>query len=432
MIKRIILKKGEEQRILCGHPWVYDNEVEAVVAGKGGQSAEIVPGECVDVESFNKHYMGRAFGNPASKIVARIYSPSKEGADEGFFKRRIREAVERRALTGTDVSCRLVFAEADFLPGLIIDRFVGWNYDDVSPLDLPLTPIHVREKCGPPCSYLAVQILSAGIEARRELVYAALRETLPWLLDAPAGIVEKSPAGVREIEGLPPREGLVEGNFPAAGIVIFENGFPFIVDLIGGQKTGHFLDQRENHRVAARVTPAGGRVLDAFSYSGGFAIHAAHAGAGRVIAVDVSKNALELGKRNAILNGVSDSISTMEADVFDVLVRFERTKERFDMIILDPPAFAKSHAARANAVKGYNEINYRALKLINPGGILVTCSCSFAFREEHFKKVIVSAAGDAGRRLIELDFRAQASCHPVLVGYDESHYLKCGIYRVIR
>jgi len=249
-------------------------------------------------------------------------------------------------------------------------------------------------------------------------------------LGAPTGIVEKSGSKVRELEGLPLREGLVRGNFPPSGIVIFENALPFAVHLEEGQKTGHFLDQRDNRRLVARhMAP---RVLDAFSYTGCFGIHAARAGAGSVVCVDVSAAALETIKVNAALNGVSDKVKTVEADVFEFLRTAERRKERYDLVILDPPAFAKTRPSLEGAIRGYKEINLRAISLLSKkGGVLVTSSCSQAMDEANFRRMVTEAAADAGRRLVEIDFRRQSADHPILVGYDESFYLKCGFYRAV-
>jgi 23S rRNA (cytosine1962-C5)-methyltransferase len=338
-----------------------------------------------------------------------------------------------------------VFSEADFLPGLIIDRFAGWPLAEIEKkcAERPVTFTAACAALGPPGSWLAVQFLSYGMDLRREEILEAADEVLSAPLDpswdealgAPAGIVERSAAKVRELEGLPLREGLVRGSFPAGGIVIFENGLPFAVNLEEGQKTGHFLDQRENHFRAAAYS-GGGRVLDACTYTGGFAIHAARLGgrlgaAAEVIALDVSAAALEAVNRNAALNGVGDRITVVEADVFDYLRSAARKAEKFDLVILDPPAFAKSKSALEGALRGSSEINCSAIKLNKSGGCLVTCSCSQAAGEDAFKRMITAAAADADRRLVQLDFRYQSTDHPILLGYDESLYLKCGYYRVL-
>jgi len=452
-MKRIILKAHEDRRILAGHPWVYDNEIAGIL-GPQAKTAVLEPGELADVESSRKEYLGRAFVNPNSKITARIYSPSKEGVDKGFFKRRIRNAILARSCYDLRrESARLVFAEADFLPGLIIDRFTGWPLDALTAVKERPLSFEAAAALSPPASWLSVQFLSFGMDARRELILDALEEVLaaplqPGMeaLGAPMGIVEKSGARVRELEGLPLREGLVRGSFPPSGIVIFENGLPFAVHLEEGQKTGHFLDQKDNRVLAARQLaavclsrlsqdekPGGGpKVLDAFSYTGCFGIHAARAGAEPVVCVDVSAAALETVKINAALNGVSGKIKTVEADVFEYLRAAERRKERYDLVILDPPAFAKTKPSLESAIRGYKEINLRAISLLSKnGGVLVTASCSQAMDEANFRKMITEAAADAGRRLVETDFRRQSADHPILVGYDESFYLKCGFYRAV-
>jgi 23S rRNA (cytosine1962-C5)-methyltransferase len=452
-MKRIILKPGEERRILLGHPWVYDNETARVLSGPGprAEPTDLQPGELADVESSGKEYLGRAFVNPNSKIRARIYSLSKEGVDKGFFKNRLRSAITRRMSifrreSAHEVSARLVFAEADFLPGLIIDRFVGWPLEalETAVNERPFSFEDAEKALGPPASWLSIQFLCWAMDERKEMIVEALEEVLSSPENASPGpipiegIVEKSGAKVRELEGLPMRECLIKGTSPSTGIVIFENYLPFVVHLEEGQKTGHFLDQKENRCLTAVYLKERGsfqigdsRVLDAFAYTGGFGIHAARASAGEVVCVDASGRALETLKKNAGLNGVGSRIKTVEADVFEYLRMAERRKERFDLIILDPPAFAKSRPSLDNAIRGYKEINLRAISLLRKGGILVTCSCSQALDEARFRRMVSEAAADAERRLIQLDFRYQPPDHPVLMGYDESLYLKCGFYQVV-
>ncbi|MDR1506706.1 MAG: class I SAM-dependent rRNA methyltransferase [Treponema sp.] len=475
-MKRIILKAGEERRIQQGHPWIYRSEVQSIVSGTGPSAAgaELEPGECADVESSPRYtnnaprphpeYLGRAIVNPESQIIARIYSPSKEGLDKGFFKRRIREALERRLDLGINVageSCRIVFGEADFLPGLIVDRFVGSRAAEssVGPAAESSTEPAAENSDGLQ-SWLSVQFLAKGMDIRRDIILEALEEVLSSPVrpgkaapGSPEGIIEKS-APVRELEGLPLYNGLVKGAFPENGIVICENGILFYADLTGGQKTGHFLDQKDNRRLTAEYAavlakraaerreassgnPAAAplRILDCFCYSGGFGIHAAKAAAPhcpvKVTAVDVSAPALELVRKNAGINGAADIVETVEADVFEFLHGAGRQKQLYDLIILDPPAFAKNRAALDNALAGYKEINLRAIKLLVNGGILASSSCSHAVNENRFRRMIAQAAADSGRRLVQLEFRGQAKDHPVLCGYDESSYLKCGFYRVI-
>ncbi|MDR2768342.1 MAG: class I SAM-dependent rRNA methyltransferase [Treponema sp.] len=447
-MKRIILKRGEEDRILAGHPWVYDNEIDRVLDGTGAaKAARLEAGECADVEAVERgrpRYLGRAIVNPASKITARIYSRSKEGLDKGFFKRRLREAIARREAAGYNLrrdSARLVFAEADFLPGLVIDRYVGVS----------------APHSGETQSWLVIQFLAWGMDARRDMILAALAEVCAAYPPAPPFIVEKD-APVRELEGLPPA--VTPERIPE--IIIRENGLDFFADLSGGQKTGYFLDQRGNRRLAARYAAAlsGGRflrgesgaasggheaplrILDCFSYTGGFALAAAKSalaaaefsGAGpeakiEVTAVDSSPPALTLARRNAALNGIE--LRTAEADVFEFLRGEGRRKAKYDLIILDPPAFAKTRQALEAALRGYREINLRAMNLLSKGGVLISSSCSQAVDEGAFKRMINEAAADAGRTLIQGDFRCQAADHPILVGYGESCYLKCGFYRVL-
>jgi 23S rRNA (cytosine1962-C5)-methyltransferase len=456
-LKRIILKQGEEDRILLGHPWVYDNEVDRILDGP--QPALLRPGELADIESSRKTYLGRAIANPQSKIIARIYSPSKEGMDTGFFKRRIRESLERRFSQGScrqgsnlyRESARIVFGEADFLPGLIVDRYTGWPLESAQAAsqtactERPLTPELVEAKLGPPASWLAVQFLAYGMDERREDILDALEYTLEWFRPAPAGgpvegdrkegggrplgIVERSAVKARELECLPLREGLARGSIPH-GILIFENGLPFVLNLEQGQKTGHFLDQRENRLLAASYAE-GARVLDAFSYTGGFGIHAARGGAVRVVCADSSAPALEAARLNARLNGVEDRLTVVESDIFELLRLYERRREEFDLIILDPPAFAKSRSNINDALRGYHEINLRALRLLSKGGTLVSCSCSQALDDGRFRRMIAEAARDADRRLVQKDFRHQSADHPILLGYDESFYLKCGVYQAL-
>ncbi|MDR0525262.1 MAG: class I SAM-dependent rRNA methyltransferase [Spirochaetaceae bacterium] len=430
-MKRIILKAGEEKRLLAGHPWVYDNEVDRILGNSG--SASLQAGEIADVETPEKTYIGRAFVNPASKIIARLYSPSKEGVDKGFFKGRIRKALARRFMYDlTRESARIVFAEADFLPGLMVDRFVGWDLAEAERAvsNRPLAFRDVQNALGPPRAWLAVQFLIAGMDCRRDDIVLALEEVFAKDFGPLAGIVEKSGAAVRELEGLPKREGLLKGTLPSEGILLFENDFPFCARLEQGQKTGHYLDQKDNRRRLSRYVPVGGRVLDACAYTGGFGIHALRYGAGEAVAVDASRPALDAAQKNADLNGLDRRITFIEANIFDHLRSYSR-HDGFDMIILDPPGFAKSRSMLEEALRGYKEINLQAMRLLRPGGTLVTCSCSQVLGENRFKRMLTEAASDADCRLIQLDFRGQSGDHPILLGYDESNYLKCAFYRQV-
>jgi 23S rRNA (cytosine1962-C5)-methyltransferase len=431
-MKRIILKKGEDDRIWRGHPWVYDNEVQSIL--EGNNSAQLVAGELADVETYNKKYLGRSFVNPASKIIARLYSKSKEGIDTGFFKKRIRESIERRKSLGFDIlkeSCRLIFAEADFLPGLIIDSFVGWNLSDIKTEQNELPSFDsICSVAGEPLSFLTVQALIYGIDERLESIFQALNELSDII--KPSCIIEKLAPAMRNKENLKERPAKIQGEVPLGGILIFENDMPFIVDIAEGQKTGSYLDQKDNHKIARKMAVGKKRVLDVFCYSGGFALNAAKGGAEEVIAVDSSRSALDLVMRNANINGLQDKIKTMHGDAFEILTSLERAKEKFDLIILDPPSFASSHTTIESAAKGYKEINLKALKMLNVKGVLITCSCSHAMDENRFKKLIQEAAEDSERRIVQNYFCYQSSDHPILLGYDESLYLKCGVYTVVR
>jgi 23S rRNA (cytosine1962-C5)-methyltransferase len=348
-----------------------------------------------------------------------------------------------------------VFGEADFLPGLIVDRFVGLPASAVeTTAETDAGDVTAGNKVPADSaafrSWLSVQFLARGMDLRKAMILEALDEVLSSPLrpgkeapGKPDGIVEKS-APVRELEGLPLYDGLVRGDFPEEGAVIAENGLLFHVDLIGGQKTGHFLDQKDNRRrtaeYAALLAAASGqplRILDCFCYTGGFAVHAAKAvgrAAGpraQVTAVDVSAAALGLVRKNAALNGLTGEIERVESDAFDFLSNACRRREQYDLIILDPPAFAKTRAVLENALKGYKEINLKALKLLAKGGLLVTCSCSHAVDESRFRHLVAAAAADAEKRIVQADFRYQGADHPILAGYDESLYLKCGFYRVV-
>lgn len=411
----IILKSKEDIRIRRGHPWIYDNEIARV-------EGEPEPGGEVEVRDARGLHVGYAFFNPNSKIRARVYSRTAKKADEEFFVRAFEAAwkwrkfcfgepaIERR------MSLRLVYGEADSVPGLIVDGFVGAT--------------------GTEGLWLSVQFLSLGVEMRKAEILKALRSVFN-----PDGIAERSDAPVRALEGLPESVGVLWGSVPER-IVIEENGALFEIDLLGGQKTGWFLDQRANRAAAAKYVSRaqwadspnkaiGARVLDMFCNQGGFSVLAAKAGAASVLAVDSSRDALALLRKNAALNSVSDRITIVEANAFDYLRDLEKMGQRFDLIILDPPAFAKNRAALEGARRGYKELNLRAMHLLERGGVLVTFSCSHWFSPEMFDAVLADAAFDSNRRLHILEERTQDLDHPILSGYDESRYLKCRIVQVV-
>ncbi|MEI6876003.1 MAG: class I SAM-dependent rRNA methyltransferase [Spirochaetota bacterium] len=394
----IILKPKEDLRIRWGHPWVYDNEIARV-------EGEPQPGDSVSVHDSRRMPVGSAFYNPASKIRCRLFSRQVREADEGFFRETIGKALAWRLnfLDPELQSLRLVFGEADGLPGLIVDSFVDSRGRG---------------------RWLSAQFLSLGVDKRKPEILAALAAVFPG-----KGVIERSEAPVRAYEGLEPTHGLLAGEAPL-GLLIAENDLEFAVDLLEGQKTGWFLDQRSNRAAAARHSKKTGggegrRCLDVFSNAGGFGLALANSGASEVTCIDSSSVAIASVKANAELNGLGDKVGVVEANAFDQLRAYERAHERFGLIVLDPPAFAKNRASIEGASRGYKDLNLRALKLLEPGGILVTCSCSHLFDRDKFAHTIEEAARDAGRRLRFVEERTQDLDHPIVSGYGESRYLKC-------
>lgn len=382
------LHRGEEEALRAGRRWVYRTEIAAV-------EGEPAPGDVVDVLTSRGRFAARGYYNPRSMLTVRLLTADPaERIDGAFFRRRLAAAWDyrRRVLAPESrEACRVVFGEADFLPALIVDRF-----GDV----------------------LVLQTLALGIDRWKSEIVSALVE-----LFAPRAIYERNDVPVRELEGLDQRRGLLYGELPPE-VVIAEAGVRFAVDVAAGHKTGHFLDQREN-RARLGALAAGARVLDAFCHNGGFGLHAACRGAERVLALDISEAAVAQAERNARLNGVAGRMEFRVANAFDELRRLERAGERFDIVVLDPPAFAKSRAAVAGAYRGYKEINLRAMRLLPPGGILVTCSCSHHMPEPLFLECVHEAARDAGRLLRVIERRGAAPDHPVLLGAEETFYLKC-------
>lgn len=386
------LAPGRQHRIAAGHPWVYKTEV----AHLDGNPA---PGDFVDVVDARGRYLGNGYINPQSMLMVRIMTREPgEVAGPALIRRRIAAAwAHRQRFLPDTTCCRVVFAEADFLPGVIVDKFAD---------------------------ILVLQTLALGVDRQQEEIVAALRDLLQ-----PRGIYERNDAPVRELEGLPLRKGFIGAPFPTRFTVV-ENGLHLVVDVDQGQKTGHFTDQREN-RLALRAYVGGKRVLDAFCHTGGFGLNAVAGGAERVTAVDISAEAVATARENAQRNGFQDRMEFVTANAFDYLRAREKEPGAFDVIILDPPAFAKNRASLEGAARGYKEINLRAIKMLPSGGILVTCSCSYHMAPELFRAVVAEAARDARRRLRLLAERTQGLDHPILVGYDESHYLKCNIYEVL-
>lgn len=385
-MKSLVLKPQRTQRIRSGHPWVFAGEVQQV-------SGAEQPGEIVQVKDAKGKFVGMGFVNPASSILVRLLTRQEEVVDDAWWHARLQEAVSLRQeyVTGTD-AYRLVHSEADGLPGLVVDR-----YGD----------------------FLSVQILAMGIEVRKDLIIRSLVE-----LVKPRGIFERSDVSVRRLEGLEERTGVLWGMEPPRDLQIQEGPYKLNVDLHTGQKTGFFLDQRPN-RLQVMELARGRRVLNAFSYSGGFTMAAALGGASEVVSVDISPEAVALGEANARLNGVQDRCQWVTANAFDFLREQERAQERYDLIILDPPAFTKSKESLPGAIRGYKEINLRAIRMLRPGGMLVSASCSHHMDPETFVSVIQDAANDSLKRLRQLDMRGAGPDHPVLPPSPETRYLKC-------
>lgn len=359
---------------------------------------DAAPGGIVDVVDYRGRFLGRGYYNPASQICTRLLTREREPIGAAFFARRLAAAFEYRRRIYPDVSAvRLVFSESDLLPGLIVDR-----YDDC----------------------LAVQILTLGMDYWREVLIELLADRIK-----PRAIQERSDGMARKHEGLGARVGSVYGEVPDE-VLIEEGPSRCLVDLRGGQKTGHFLDQREN-RLAAAALAKGRRVLDCFCHTGMFGIAAARVGAASVVGVDTAADALQVAARNAALNGVADRTRFVEDNAFDFLRAAVDEGREFDLVILDPPAFTKSKLRVDQALRGYKEINLRALRLLSKGGILVTCSCSHHVSPALFQEVVMAAAGDAGRCVRLLERRGQAPDHPVLLGVPETEYLKCLILETL-
>ena len=392
---RLTVTKKAERALRGGHPWVYDSEV---TDDPGGWEN----GDIVDVFSQNGRWLGAGYANAVSKLRVRLLSRNaNDRFDEAFYRRRVRYAVEyRRQVCGAEFSaCRLIFGEADFLPGLTVDRYGG---------------------------VLVTEVLCAGTERVKGLLYQALLEELGGEVTA---IYERSDSPLREKEGLERFTGWAVGAGTGRA-VIEENGLRFAVDYLHGQKTGFFLDQALNRAQVMRLA-AGRRVLDCFTHTGAFAIHAARGGAAAVTAVDVSGAALETARENAALNDLS-GISFVQADVFEYLKELTAARCRdYDFILLDPPAFTRAGNTVKAAWRGYKEINLRAMRLLPRGGYLATCSCSHFATEEKFIAMLHDAARDAGVQLRQIEARQQSCDHPILWGVEETNYLKFYLFQVV-
>lgn len=391
----VTLKKGEGRTIKSGGMWIYDNEIASVVG-------EFKDGDMVEVHDFDGYPMGRGFINQNSKIRIRMMSRKKDQRiDHEFIRMRVKNAWEYRKQTVDISSCRVIFGEADWLPGLVIDKF-----SDV----------------------LVVQSLALGIDRWKEQIIDYLKELMAEDGILIRGVYERSDAKVRLREGMELFKGFLGTEFDTK-VKITENGIQYLVDVRDGQKTGFFLDQKYN-RLAIQRFCKDARVLDCFTHTGSFALNAGIAGAREVLGIDASQLAIRQAEENAALNGLENRVKFCCADVFDLLPRLEKEGETYDMVILDPPAFTKSRSSVKNAIKGYREINLRGLKLVKDGGYLATCSCSHFMEDALFAKTIRQAAGNAHKRLRQVEFRTQSPDHPILWAAEESYYLKFYIFQV--
>ena len=392
----VTLKKGEGRTLKAGGMWIYDNEIDSVAGG-------FENGDVVEVRDFDGYCMGKGFINTQSRITVRMLSRKKDTViDEAFIRQRVRDAWEYRRETIDTASCRVIFGEADFLPGIVVDKF-----SDV----------------------LVVESLALGIDRWKKVIVEALKEILAQDGIAVRGVYERSDAKVRLQEGMERSKGFIGAPFDTK-VEIRENGVRYMVDVEDGQKTGFFLDQK-NNRAAIHRLCRGKRVLDCFTHTGSFALNAGIAGAASVLGVDASRLAVEQAEENAALNGLQDRVKFRCADVFELLPMLEAQGERYDVVILDPPAFTKSRNSVKNAVKGYREINLRGLRLVRDGGYLATCSCSHFMEPELFARTIREAAAGAHRRLRQVEFRTQGPDHPILWAADQSYYLKFYIFQVV-
>ena len=392
----VTLKKGEGRTLKAGGAWIYDNEIDSILGS-------FENGDIVIVHDFDGYFMGYGFINTRSKITVRMMSRYKEHpVTEDLLRARLQAAWDYRKQVVDTGSCRIVFGEADWLPGLVIDKF-----SDV----------------------LVVESLALGIDRLKPLLLAMLVDILKEDGVTIRGIYERSDAKVREQEGLPRYKGFIGEPFDTK-VEIVENGVKYIVDVQDGQKTGFFLDQK-NNRAAIHKICKDKKVLDCFTHTGSFALNAGIAGASSVLGVDASELGIAQARENARLNHLEDRVTFTCADVFDLLPVLEAEGEKFDVVILDPPAFTKSRQATKNAVKGYREINLRGLKLVKDGGFLATCSCSHFMDPELFAKTIREAARGAHKRLRQVEFHTQAPDHPILWAAEESYYLKFYIFQVV-
>jgi 23S rRNA (cytosine1962-C5)-methyltransferase len=388
---KVYLNRKISRRVENGHPWIFANEIHRV-------EGDPAPGDITDVYTFDKKFIGRGYNNPKSQIQVRLLTRERsEAIDESFFYGRITEAWMYRQKLGYTENCRLVFGEADYVPGLIIDKFND---------------------------YFVIQTLALGIDRWKSVIVKVLEQVFQ-----PKGIYERNDVPVRELEGLPQQKGFLSAPFDT-GIRIRENGLQMQVDIENGQKTGYFLDQHDNRRAIQHIVK-GGDVLGAFCYTGSFETHAAYYGAKSVLGLDISENAVTQARRNAELNGLSAVCRYEAVNAFDALKQWSKEGRTYDVVMLDPPAFTKNREAVQKAVTGYKEINLRGMKMVRPGGFLVTSSCTNLVQPELFLETIQAAAKDARRKLRQVTFRAQASDHPIISGWENTNYLKFLIVQVL-
>lgn len=392
----VTLKKGAGRTLKQGGPWIYDNEIESIMG-------RFEDGDIVIVHDFDGYPLGSGFINRNSKLTVRMMTRDRDAViDEAFLRMRVKNAWEYRKKVMDDISsCRVIFGEADFLPGLVVDKFA-----DV----------------------LVVESLALGIDRFKGMIVGILKELMEEDGIHIRGVYERSDAKVREQEGMERYKGFIGEPFDTK-VEILENGVRYYVDVRDGQKTGFFLDQKYNRRAVGKLC-SGARVLDCFTHTGSFALNAGLCGAAHVTGVDASELGVNQARENAVLNGLQDRVEFVCADVFDLLPRLEKQGEKYDVVILDPPAFTKSRSSIKKAVKGYREINLRGMKLVKDGGYLATCSCSHFMDYELFTQTVGQAARNVHKRLRQVEFRTQAPDHPILWGAGDSYYLKFYIFQV--
>ncbi len=386
---KAFLVKNKESNVEYGHPWIYRSDIQNI-------DGTYEPGDVIEVYSSRNRFLGQGYINLKSQISIRMLTSGHEQIDYGFLYERIKTAWEYRLKVADPLSCRVVFSESDFLPGLIVDKFAG---------------------------ILVLQTSSLGIERYKPQIVDILKDLIK-----PDGIFERNDITVRELEGLEQKKGFLSEPFGTL-VEMRENGIKFIVDVENGQKTGFFLDQKEN-RAALRPFVNGARVLDCFCHTGSFSLHAGHYGASEVTGIDVSAHAVQSAARNAALNGLESVCRFEEANAFEKLREYNEAGERFDVVVLDPPAFTKTRSAVEGAMRGYKEINLRAMKILKSGGFLVTCSCSHHVDSDLFMDLIYNAAFDAKKKVRLVEYRSQAKDHPVLLASSETEYLKCAILQI--